>query len=140
MGITWCWIRRMVGSGRLRMPEAVVDCDCNADLTANTGTVTEYKSTGDSYPPTYESHDPGKWRDRCDDRTFRLSDFLSEWKERYQNLEWIALPLNGWPHLWVADDSSTPEEIQEVQVRCFARVCKRFTMLCEHLSSPIFVR
>lgn len=79
------------------------------------GTATDYRIVSSSYPPDYEPLDPRSWRDSCNDRTCRLADFLSEWTKNYQNLEWIAFTMNGWPHMIF--DPFTPEEIQELKVR-----------------------
>lgn len=64
------------------------------------GTATRYELISYIYEPDYEPDDPRKWRDKCEDVTMRLKDYLEMWKEKWMSLTWLCVPEETWTRLW----------------------------------------
>ena len=54
---------------------------------------------GYTYDPDYEPDDPRHWRDKCEDVTMRLKDYLEMWNEKWMCLTWLCVPGETRPSL-----------------------------------------
>lgn len=97
------------GSGPLRIeiPPWVVPLTRSVDnygiwllFDTTDGTATRYELIGYIYEPDYEQDDPRMWRDKCEDVTMRLKDYLGMWKEKWMSLTWLCVPGETRAHLW----------------------------------------
>jgi hypothetical protein len=81
------------------------------------GTATDYRGWDYTDKPDYKPDDPRHWRDKCEGRTLKLEDFLSEWKNRFMSLEWICLPTDRFQLWW--EVNADEEQLTELTVNLY---------------------
>ncbi|CAJ2509551.1 Uu.00g145770.m01.CDS01 [Anthostomella pinea] len=100
------------------LPEWVVSLtygETNGDyllLDTTDGTITRYLLDLTSYEPTYDETDPRSWRDKCDDETKPLRQYLDGIRAELTALDGIA-------HFWQGEPQvlNPPESPDRAQVR-----------------------